>query len=244
MRTLIYIIALTSGFSCFAQSPLLPFASSREPAKKDISLPDTQDVRYIPLFGSRKTVEKELLNATDFFNQCDKSFLNRDEASNFFAERGWQYLSEGLLDTATYRFNLCFLLNQNNVDAYWGLGSISYQKGNFEESSKLLSQGLILAPENTTLMIDIATVQLACYKEKKNCDDIDNAIQLLEKSMQMDPSNANGWLKFSIAEYQLEHFDKAWHYLHKCRNLDISFVDTTFVQELLSKQPDPMGIFK
>ena len=244
MKTLIYFFVLSSSFFSFGQMSLLPLASSREVSKKEELNPDHQDVRYVPLFGSKKKAEEQMINSTEFLIQCDKSFKDRLDASKFFAERGWEYLNEGLLDTATYRFNLCFLLNQENSDAYWGLGSVSYQKGKFEESTKLLRKGLELSPDNSILMVDIATVQLACYKEKKNCDDIDDAVRLLEKSLQIDGTNANGWLKYSIAEYQLEHYEKAWEYLHKCRMLDIPFVDTAYVQELIVKQVDPMGVFR
>jgi len=244
MKTLIYLFMLSSCFFSHAQTPLIPLTSSKELAKKESLGVDKQDVRYFPLFGGKQKAEEQRLNSTEFFIQCDKNFKDRIEASKFFAERGWEYLNEGLLDTATYRFNLCFLLNQNNFDAYWGLGSVSYQKGKHEESTKLLRQGLALSPENSILMIDIATVQLACYKEKKNCDDIDDALRLIEKSLQIDGTNANGWLKYSIAEFQLEHYEKAWEYLHKCRMLDISFVDTNYVQELREKYSDPLGIFK
>jgi tetratricopeptide (TPR) repeat protein len=243
MKALLYIFLWSSSLSILAQTPLLPFASTRESVKKADAALDNQDAKFLPLFGSKKKAEEQLLNATEFLMKCDKNFKDRVDASKFFAERGWEYLSEGLLDTATYRFNLCFLLNQDNVDAYWGLGSVSYQKGNYEESTKLLRKGLDLSPDNTTLMIDVATVQLACYKAKRNCDDIDDALRLLEKSLQKDPTNANGWLKFSIAEFQLEHYEKAWDYFHKCRMLDTSFIDTAYVAELLAKQPDPTGVF-
>ena len=244
MKFIIHLFILSSSFLSLAQTSLVPLASSKELSKKEPLNIDSQDVRYLPLFGSKKKAEEQILNATEFLIQCDKNFKDRFDASKFFADRGWEYLNEGLLDTATYRFNLCFLLNQDSFDSYWGLGSISYQRGKYEESTKLLRKGLELSPENTILMVDIATVQLACYKEKKNCDDIDDALRLLEKSLQIDSTNANGWLKFSIAEFQLEHYEKAWEYLHKCRLLDISFVDTSFVQELIAKQTDPMGIFK
>lgn len=244
MKALLYIVLWSSSMSTLAQIPLLPLASTRESIKKEDSILDNQDVKCLPLFGSKKKAEEQLLNATEFLMKCDQNFKDRIDASKFFADRGWEYLNEGLLDTAVYRFNLCFLLNQDNVDAYWGLGSVLYQKGNYEESTKLLRKGLALAPDNPTLMIDVAAVQLACYKQKRNCDDIDDALRLLEKSLQKDPTNANGWLKYSIAEFQLEHYEKAWNYFHKCRLLDPSFIDTTLVSELLTKQPDPMGIFK
>ena len=244
MKSIIYLFLLSSSFFSYAQTPLTPWVSSKELSRKEMLNTDNQDVKYLPLFGSKKKAEEQILNSTEFLIQCDKNFKDRLDASKFFADRGWEYLNEGLLDTATYRFNLCFLLNQDSFDAYWGLGSISYQKGKYEESTQLLRKGLELSPENTILMVDVATVQLACYKEKNNCDDIDDALRLLEKSLQIDGTNANGWLKYSIAAYQLEHYEKAWEYLHKCRLLDISFVDTSFVQELIAKKSDPMGIFK
>lgn len=244
MKQLIYIFILSSSFqSLLAQIQPIPLASTKEAPKKELAV-DSQDVKYIPLFGSRKTVDEQILKSKEFFAQCEQNFKDRAEASKFFAERGWEYLSEGLLDTATYRFNLSFLLDQNNVEAYWGLGSISYQKKNYEESAKLLRKGLALAPENPTLMIDVATVQLACFKEQKKCDDIDDALMLLEKSLKIDSTNANGWLKYAIAEFQLEHFDKAWEYFHKCRILDITFLDMNFLQELIAKKEDPLGVFK
>ena len=244
MKKLIYLFVIFSSFFSLAQTPLVPLVSNKEVVKKESLIINNQDVRYVPLFGSNKDAEEQMVNLKDFLIQCDKNFKDRIDASNFFAERGWEYLNEGLLDTATYRFNLCFLLNKNNFDAFWGLGSISYQKGKYEESTNLLRKSLELSPENSILMVDIATVQLACYKEKKNCDDINSALKLLEKSLQFDCTNANGWLKYSIAEYQLEHYEKAWEYLHKCRLLDVSFVDTTYIYELLTKKSDPLGIFK
>ncbi|MEA5140147.1 hypothetical protein [Arcicella rigui] len=244
MKQLIVILIFsTSISSLLAQDNTVSLASNRAIAKKEL-MPDSQDVKYIALFGNKKAADEEVIKSKEFFRQCDQNFKDRAEASKFFAERGWEYLSEGLLDTATYRFNLCYLLDPNNVEAYWGLGSVSYQKKNYEESAKLLRKGLVLAPENPTLMIDVATVQIACFKEKKNCDDIDDALALLEKSLTIDSTNANGWLKYSIAEYELEHYDKAWTYFHKCRSLDITMIDMGFLQELLVKKEDPLGVFK
>ena len=244
MKQLIYLFIFSSSIqSIVGQVQPIPLASTKEATKKELAV-DSQDVKYIPLFGSKKIVDEQILKSKDFFTQCEQNFKNRAEASKFFAERGWEYLSEGLLDTATYRFNLSFLLDPDNVEAYWGLGSVSYQKKNYEESAKLLRKGLVLAPDNPTLMIDVATVQLACFKDQKKCNDIDDALLLLDKSLKIDSTNANGWLKYAIAEFQLEHYEKAWEYFHKCRTLDITFLDMNFLQELLAKKEDPMGVFK
>ena len=244
MRQLLYFFIITSGFSTIAQTDAVPLASNRPLSKKETAHLDSQDVRYLPLFGSKKILQEQLVKNADFISQCETNFTTKADASKFFAERGWEYLGEGLLDTATYRFNLAYLLDTENMDVFWGLGSISYQKNNFEQSAALLRKGLQLSPDNVALMVDVATVQIACFKEKRDCNDIDDALSLLEKSVKMDSTNANAWLKYSIAEFQLEHFDKAWEYLHRCRALDLSFVDLHFVQELIAKKEDPMGMFK
>lgn len=218
--------------------------SNREIVKKEDSTTEILDFRVLPLFGEIKKNQEQQKKDDVFLKNCDENFKDRTEASKFFAERGWEYIGEGQLDTAVYRFNLSYLLNPQNMEAYWGLGVVSFQKGKFEESAKLLSHGLKLDPNNAMLMVDIATVQMNCFVEKRNCEEIDDAVRLLEKSVKLDSTNANAWLKFAVAEYHQEHFDKSWEYIHKCRMLDLSFVDLNFVQQLIAKKEDPMGIFK
>jgi tetratricopeptide (TPR) repeat protein len=244
MRQLLYFFVLTSAFSSYAQEKTLQLASNRESTTKEGLNVIALDVRFIPLFGTKKKAEEEIKKNAEFIAQCVQYFEDKTKASKFFAERGWEYLGDGLIDTAIHRFNMSYMLDPTNVEAYWGLGSASYQKNNFEESAQLLRRGLELAPDNAMLMVDVATVQIACFKEKRNCDDIDDAMRLLEKSVQLDSTNANAWLKYAIGEYQLEHYDKAWECLHKCKALDLSFVDMGCVQELVAKKEDPLGVFK
>ena len=245
MRQLLYFFVLTSAFSSYAQEKTLQLASNRESTTNKEGLNVIAlDVRFIPLFGTKKRAEEQIKNNAEFIAQCEQYFEDKTKASKFFAERGWEYLGDGFIDTAIHRFNMSYMLDPTNVEAYWGLGSASYQKNNFEESAQLLRRGLELAPDNPMLMVDVATVQIACFKEKRNCDDIDDAMRLLEKSVQLDSTNANAWLKYAIGEYQLEHYDKSWECLHKCKALDLSFVDMSFVQELIAKKEDPLGVFK
>jgi tetratricopeptide (TPR) repeat protein len=244
MTKILSIIILFGSFCLKAQTNQDALVSNRQAKKVDSHQTDFQDNRVLPLFGSKKKTDAQIMQEKKFLEQCDLHFSDRLDASKFFAERGWEYVSEGKLDTAIYRFNLCFLLNPANVDAFWGLGTVSYQQGKFEESSNLLQRGLFLAPQNSMLMVDVATVQISCFKEKRNCEDLEGALVLLNKSIQVDSLNANAFLKLSIAEYLQEHYEKSWEYMHKCRQLDLVFVDLLFIQDLLAKQPDPQGIFK
>ncbi len=244
MMTKILSILILFGNFCVNAQTTEALVSNRQVTKPVTNQTDLPDVRVLPLFGSKKKTDTQIAQDKRFLQQCDQHFPDRTDASKFFSERGWEYVSEGKLDTAIYRFNLSFLLNPQNVDAFWGLGTVSYQQGKFEESSNLLQRGLSLAPENSMLMVDVATVQISCFKEKRNCEDLEGALALLYKSIQVDSLNANAFLKLSIAEYLQEHYDKSWEYMHKCRQLDLAFVDMLFIQDLIAKKPDPQGIFK
>ncbi|RRB03794.1 tetratricopeptide repeat protein [Larkinella rosea] len=197
-----------------------------------------------PLFGEKAKSTEHIAWEVRFLNECDQSFANRTEASQFFSTRAWEYLTEGKLDTATYRFNLAWLLNDKNSDTYWGLGVISYQQGKTPEAIRLLKKGLEVADSNAVLMTDLATVELKQYKENKDNELLEDAIAVLNKALKYDETNANTFMRLSWANYAKGDYAAAWENLHKGRTLDLASVDFVYLQELREKMPDPKGFFK
>jgi tetratricopeptide (TPR) repeat protein len=245
MKNFTLIFYTFTCFSGFAQHQLV--SSNRELTRPESTATKNQPIvnlTILPLFGEITKTETQKASDARFLKECDQNFPSREDASKFFAERAWEYLAEGEQDTAIYRFNLAYLLNPQNVDSYWGLGVASYQQGRYDESARLLHRGLVLDPENATLMVDVATVQINCFKEKRNCEDIDGALGLLRKAVTLDSTNANTFLKLAVAEYHYEHYDAAWTNLHRCYELDPSMTDLDFVKDLLAKKEDPKGIFR
>lgn len=198
----------------------------------------------LPLFGERAKSAEQIGREIHFLNECDKNFTSRYEASQFFSARGWDYLSEGQLDTAAYRFNLSWLLNDKNADAYWGLGVVSYQRNDLSQAVRMLKKGLGVADTNVVLMTDLATVQIRLYQEKQDLNELNDAEMLLQKSLSIVPNNPVALIKLALTNYERTDYAKAWDYFHKARVLDISVIDLAFLNELLSKQPDPQGVFK
>ena len=198
----------------------------------------------IPLFGElEKTVgEKEADRI--FINMCSKNFPSMKEASKFFADRAWEYLAEGELDTAIHRFNLCYLLNDKNADAYWGLGVITFQKGDLDKASYILKKGVVADSTNSALIVDLATVELSCFEKNNHQEDLALAHSYLAKALDLDPSNIAGWQKRSETEYYLENYENAWECVHSARLLDLSKIDLVFVAKLAAKMKDPQDIFK
>ncbi|WP_345271389.1 tetratricopeptide repeat protein [Nibrella viscosa] len=204
----------------------------------------TAAAHVLPLFGERPKTAEQIGREIQFLNECDQNFTSRQEASQFFSARGWDYLSEGQLDTAAYRFNLSWLLNDKNSDAYWGLGVVSYQRNDLPQAVRMLKKGLNVADTNVVLMTDLATVQIRLYQEKQDLNELNDAESLLQKSLTIVPNNPNAFVKLALVNYERTEYAKAWEYFHKARILDISVIDLTFLNELLSKQPDPQGVFK
>lgn len=201
-------------------------------------------VNTLPLFGERAKNLTQKAADEVFLKSCEGSFKNRKEACQFFCERGWEYLAEGQLDTAMYRFNLAYLLHPKCSDAYWGMGVVCFQQGKMEEATRVLGKGLEQEPNNAGLMADLATLNLTQYKENKDSAHLIKALGLLTKSVGIDATNATAFLRLALAEYYREDYEKSWEYLHRCRMLDVAALDTEFLKDLLAKQPDPVGMFK
>lgn len=198
----------------------------------------------LPLFGSVEKTAKEKATDRSFVEMCRKNFPNLNEASNFFADRAWEYLGESELDTAMYRFNLCYLLNEKNVDAYWGAGVICFQKGEFDQASKLLNKGIEIDSTNSSLIVDLAIVELSCFEKNNHQEDLVLAHGHLAKAIDIDPQNISAWIKRSEAEYYLENYENAWDCIHSARLLDITKIDLIYVEKLSAKMKDPKNIFK
>lgn len=232
----------------FGVAQTMQFISSNRPADTSTKAAAeatavVKNMHLMPLFGeTSKSIEQIEFEIT-FLNDCDQNFANRNEASQFFSARGWEYLQEGDLDTACYRFNLAFLLDSKNSDCYWGLGVVCYKKGHLTDAERMLRKGADMDSTNVGLLVDLATVDLIHYKEAKENWELIEAEQILNRALRLDSTYADAYLKKSVLEFHKGNYDSAWANLHKTRLLDIESLDYEFMKELLAKKCDPEGIF-
>lgn len=203
-----------------------------------------REQKYQALFGGKPLGLKDQKDLNQFLSSCDDSFSSRSEAASYFSERAWEYLGEGKLDTAAFRFNYVNALNPKSVEAFWGLGVISFQRKNNPLAIQLLEKGLSIDSTQSALRVDLATVKLSCFQSNQPCGTAQEVEELLAKSIAQDPKNANAWMKRAQAAYYLGEIEKAWTYFHECRQLDILQLDINFSEFLLEKMPDPKGFFK
>ncbi|GAA3920416.1 hypothetical protein [Hymenobacter algoricola] len=200
--------------------------------------------RLLPLFGGLSAAEAESALGTAFLDNVARSFASRTEASAFFARKGYEYLSENQPDTALYRFNLAWLLDQKNPDVYRGLGIISSRQPTPDESIGLLAQGLALAPTSVAIMSDLGASYLIRYEQTKKKKDLDQGMTLLTKATAADPGNANAWQQLARGYFFREQYPQAWEAVHKGQNLNMASIDFEFISELQARLPDPQGMFK
>ncbi len=202
------------------------------------------NVNLLPLYGGRTKTAAQQQADQAFLTDCDRNFSSREEASQFFETRAWEYLKEGKMDTAAYRFNLAWLLNEKNANTYWGLGVISSEKGQTDEAIGLLEKGLTFVPGSAPLLVDIASLRLNRYKEKNDKKDLQTSMELLNRAIQSDSTFASAYYKQSVVYFHQEDYDKAWASLHKGRSLSVAGMDFGYLTELMAKKEDPLGVFK
>ncbi|WP_139925311.1 hypothetical protein [Hymenobacter sp. DG01] len=200
--------------------------------------------RLQPLFGGLTPAQAELLLGAPYLTSLASSFASRAEASRFFSTKGYEYLSESQPDTAAYRFNLAWVLDPKNPDAYRGLGIVASRNPTPDEAISLLTQGLPLAPTNSYLLSDLGTSYLIRYEQGKKKKDLTTGIELLEKATTQDAANAVAWQQLGRGYYYQEKYEQAWAAIHKAQSTDMSAIDFNLVSDLLAHLPDPQGKFK
>lgn len=223
----------------------VPAQDTQSQAPKKRIAPAGVNIHLMPLFGEYEKTETQKAADEEFLKMCDLNFPSRAKASAFFAERAWEYLEEGQKDTATYRFNLAYLLDNENTDAFWGLGVISYQNEDYAKAISLMKRGIELDDDdNQTLAVDLSTVYIKCFTVDAEKDDLYKAFDLLEKVIKKQPESANAYMQLSLARLLNSQLDDAWETFHKGYEIDPDNASVEILEGLLAKKADPKGIFK
>lgn len=197
-------------------------------------------LRCQPLWGGLQKNASEKNEEKAFLASCDANFTSRKSACTFFAERGWEYIAEGQTDTAAYRFNLAYLLDNQSLDPYWGLGVVCYQRGDNAQATALFRRGMAVDSSNAIFLNDFATLLLA----EKDTSSLGEAARCLNRSAELDTTIGITHIKLAKVALIRGQYIQAWASLHKSRILDIGALDLGIVEELLAKHEDPSGFFR
>ncbi len=240
-----YSVPNKTSSSATNTKPFVPAQDTPTQVTKKKLAPKGVNIHLLPLFGEFEKTEIQKLVDEEFLKSCDLHFKTRSEASEFFTTRAWQYLGEGEKDTATYRFNLAYLLDDENSDVYWGLGVIAYQNEKYAQAIDLMNRGLeIEDDDNVTLLVDLSTVYIKCFTVDAEKEDLKKAFELLTKALVKQPESANALMQLSLAKLLNEEIDEAWERFHQGYELDPDNASIEILEGLLAKKDDPRGVFK
>ena len=206
--------------------------------------PAPRTARLQPLFGGLTPAQATQVIGEAQLKAIAASFASPAEASIFFATKGFEYLSENQPDTATYRFNLAWLLDPKNADAYRGLGIVASTQPTPDAAIALLGTGLNLAPTNSLLLSDLGTSHLIRYGQTKKKKDLTAGLDLLQRATTLSPTNANAWQELARGLFYQEKYAEAWGAVHKGQAISPSSLNFSLISDLLAKLPDPQGTFK
>jgi Tfp pilus assembly protein PilF len=200
--------------------------------------------KVLPMFGQQAKTDAQQRADEKFLTSCDKSFESRSEASNFFMDRGWEFFNAGQTDTAVYRFNLAWLLNPDNYNAYWGFGLVEHSKGNPKEALSMFERALKYQPNNSLLLSDMGASQLYLYLQDKKKKNLRQAEKTLLQALQTDQENAFAMSNLAQVYYYNKKYAQAWDYLHRGRERNMMSLDYDFLSQLMEQMPDPKGMFR
>ena len=238
------VLGLLAATPAQAQRKSRTRAANADGSLAPASAPAPRVVRLQPLFGGLTPAQATQVIGEAQLKAIAASFASPAEASAFFATKGFEYLSENQPDTATYRFNLAWLLNPQNADVYRGLGVVASAQPTPDIAIGLLTSGLSLAPTNSLLLSDLGTSHLIRYGQTKKKKDLAAGVDLLQRATTLAPNNANAWQELARGFYYQEKYAEAWAAVHKGQAINPGSLDINFISDLLAKLPDPQGTFK
>lgn len=223
----------------------LPAQAQRNKKNAAAPTPLTGATRLQPLYGGASPAQAQAFLGPAVLADIDRSFPSRPEASKFFSTKGYEYLIEKQADTAVVRFNLAWVLDPQNPEAYRGLAVVlSQRQGPPAEVQALLLRGLAVAPTNSGLLTDAATTAVERYLQTKKKKDLTEAAAYGQRAVLADATNANAWQAQARVRFYQEDYAGAWEAVHKGQILNMASLDFTLISDLKEKLPDPQGTFK
>lgn len=191
--------------------------------------------RLLPKYGHVPKSANELESDSIFIQSILETDGTLQQGSKHLVELGFNYMQQGDIRTAMYRFNQGWLLDSLNANVYWGFGAIFAYFGQTDEQIKQYNEGLDLDPLNTNILTDYGTIHLGNFYDTNNKYELYLAIELLRKAYHQDPENYNTLFKLSICYYNLDDCYFAWKYWDKSVEFGGMPIMENFTRDLRKK---------
>jgi arylsulfatase A-like enzyme/Flp pilus assembly protein TadD len=114
------------------------------------------------------------------------------------------------------------------TDIWNYLGYAYWKTGDFENAEKTYEKALAIDDENPALLSNFGNIYLSLYPKTKNSSQLKKAIQLFERSIVLDPSDAQTHYGLGMAYLGSRAMDRAISQWEKVLEIDPGFVMAIF----------------
>jgi tetratricopeptide (TPR) repeat protein len=192
------------------------------------------DTRLTPKYGGIEKSEAQK-SADSILIKTALADKTPREASDYFVQKGFDYLSQGDPKTAMYRFNQAWLIDPKNENVYWGFGGVYFSFGDHERALGQYTEGLVINPKSAKIMVDMATISLSRYSTNKDLNELTPAITMLNRAYEIEPTNQSLLFKLSICYFFKEDCINALKYYEECMKLGGKTIPESYKAALKTK---------
>lgn len=202
------------------------------------------DIRLLPRYGWMKKSQEQIAADQDFLKLVfsDEKYKNNKRlASDDLINRGFDYLYQGDLKTAMYRFNQAYLVDSTNSNLYWGFGGVYMMQSQFEKAKEQYELGLKEDPANVFILTDLATYYMMKFDMGGDDGDqnLKEAIRLFEKSYSLNNTYQNTLYKLSNAYRMSGNCASAWRLYNECKALGGDPITAEYTEVLKRSCKEP-----
>ena len=192
-------------------------------------------INLLPMYGGQTKCEEQLKDDKKFISECNAQFKNRQIASTYHVDKGWEYFYKKDYETSMRRFNQAWLLDSLiNADVYWGFGNLLGTKHEFRKSLPLLEKSIKLNSNNPKVFECIATSYGQLFFETKDAILLNKSIDNLKFAIQLDPKSASAFGQLTAAYIYFTQKDSARKYLALTDKIDPKAI-TPEIRKLLTE---------
>jgi len=203
------------------------------------------------MYGYPDREKPEHLKKTDEeFIKGVTAKVPREEASDYYAAKGWEFGSKGDYATAMMRFNQAWLLNPDSYKPYWGFGLVLKQQANLPEAVTHFEKALSLIDAENGKKRDLLTetaqthMFLGVMTRTNSTDKTESvghfsrANELFSEAITLRPKHAQAYDRWADSLYWEGDYAKAWKMVNIARSLGHD-VKPEFIESLSRKMPEP-----
>jgi len=202
-----------------------------------------------PMYGGISPTPEEQEIHDKFIKEVIAETGSREAAFERGIELASYYIHKGDLKSAMRRANQAWLLDPDNAEVYYMLGSITARQGKTDETISLYKKALELNPKYAMVMCNLGREYYnKAYKyyqkrqEDKKKEYLDKALKLYEEASQI--ATDKGDLSYTYYQWAVSlefsgNYGEAWKKVKLSRKYGGEFIEPGFVRELSRYMPEP-----